>query len=115
MKYVIDKSNIFKFKIYKDNQLIPKILYRIRAIRDFANVKAGDFGGWIKKGKNLSQNGNCWIYGNAWVYDNARVYGFTIVRDNSRVFGNARVSNMAKIEENDRICGNLVIKRNNID
>lgn len=31
-------------------------LYRIRAIKDFSDVKAGDLGGWIEKEVNLSQD-----------------------------------------------------------
>ena len=62
-----------------------KTLYRIRALRDFSNVKAGDIGGYIESEKNLSHNGNCWIYDNAWVFGDAKVY------DNARVYGSAKV------------------------
>jgi len=48
-------------------------LWRIRALRDFADVKAGDHGGWIEKESNLSHGGNCWIYGNAKVCGNAMI------------------------------------------
>ena len=48
-------------------------LYQIRALKDFADVKEGDLGGWVASEQNLSQIGNCWVYGNAWVSDNARV------------------------------------------
>ena len=30
-------------------------LHRIKALKDFSDVKAGDFGGWIEKEDNLSQ------------------------------------------------------------
>ena len=66
-------------------------LYRIRALRDFSNVKAGDLGGYIESEENLSQDGLCWVSedarvcGNAWVCDNARVCG------NAQVYGNAQV------------------------
>ena len=46
-------------------------LYRIRALKDFANIKKGDLGGYIESEYNLSQNGNGWIYDNAKVYDHA--------------------------------------------
>ena len=32
-------------------------LNRIRALRDFADVKAGELGGWIEKEDNLSHEG----------------------------------------------------------
>lgn len=44
-------------------------LFRIKALIEFGNVKAGELGGFVEKEENLSQDGN------AWVYDNARVYG----------------------------------------
>ena len=40
-------------------------LFRIKALVDFGNVKAGDLGGYIEKEKNLSHNGNAWVFGNA--------------------------------------------------
>ena len=50
-------------------------LFRIRALQDFRDVKAGDLGGYIEKEENLSQYDYCWVYGNARVYGNAEVYG----------------------------------------
>lgn len=50
-------------------------LYRIKALVDFGNVKAGDIGGRIEKEENLAQDGNARVSGNAWVYGNARVSG----------------------------------------
>lgn len=43
-------------------------LFRIKALIEFGNVKAGELGGFVEKEENLSQDGN------AWVYDSARVY-----------------------------------------
>ena len=48
-------------------------LRRIRALRDFADVKAGDLGGFVESEKNLSQEGNAWVYGNARVCGNAKI------------------------------------------
>lgn len=42
-------------------------LYRIKALVDFGNVKAGDIGGRIEKEENLAQDGNAWVSGDAWV------------------------------------------------
>ena len=50
-------------------------LYRIQALRDFGNVKEGELGGYIESEKNLSQDGDAWVYGDACVYGDARVYG----------------------------------------
>ena len=48
-------------------------LHRIKALKDFSNVKAGDLGGWIEKENNLSQMDNAWIGGDAKVYGSAKV------------------------------------------
>ena len=60
-------------------------LHRIKALRDFNYVKAGDLGGWVESEDNLSQYEKCWLYGNAIVYGDAIVY------DNARVCDNARI------------------------
>ena len=88
-----------------------KILYRIRALIDFGFVKAGDFGGWIEKEENLSQEGRCWAYdnasvfGNANVFGNAKVFGNALVSGNANVFGNALVSGNAKVSGDANVCG----------
>ncbi len=45
-------------------------LFRIKALRDFSNVKAGDLGGWVEKEGNLSQEGNAW-----WNDNSYNIYG----------------------------------------
>ena len=68
-----------------------KTLYRIRALIDFGLAEAGDFGGWIEKEENLSQESGCWVYDNACVDGDARVFDNAFVSGNASVFGNARV------------------------
>ena len=58
-------------------------LFRIKALIEFGNVKAGELGGFVEKEENLNHEGNAWVYGNAEVYGNARVCG------DARVYGNA--------------------------
>ena len=56
----------------KKYELIPSDkegLYRVKALKDFSNVKKGDIGGYVECESNLSHNGKCWIYDNAVVYD----------------------------------------------
>ena len=50
-------------------------LFRIKALIEFGNVKAGELGGFVEKEENLSQDGNAWVYGDACVYGDARVCG----------------------------------------
>lgn len=67
-------------------------LYRIRALKYFADVKAGDLGGYIEKESNLSQDGDAWVRGNALVYGDARVCDSALVCDSARIGGDARIS-----------------------
>ena len=48
-------------------------LHRIVCVTAFANVSAGDLGGWVESEKNLSQDGDARVSGDAWVYGDALV------------------------------------------
>jgi carbonic anhydrase/acetyltransferase-like protein (isoleucine patch superfamily) len=90
-------------------------LLRIIALKDFADVKKGDFGGLIEKEENLSHEGDCWVYDNACVFGNAevndsvqvyntaKIYGKACVSGNVRVFGAARVYGKAKVSGNAEV------------
>ncbi|WP_375664594.1 hypothetical protein [Bartonella sp. CL162QHHD] len=102
-------------------------LHRIRALRNFRDVYAGDLGGFIENESNLSHEGDCWVgddakvygsarvygrakvFGNANVYDNAHVYGNAIVYFDAKVFDNAHVYGTAIICGNARVCGDAWI------
>lgn len=66
-------------------------LFRIKAVRDFGDVKAGDLGGFICKDTDIDEEGN------AWVYDDARVLSSDILHDAS-VKGNALISHSCIID-----------------
>ena len=111
---------------YLINPLTGKLvfvkLYRIRALKDFGDVKAGDIGGFVTHEGCLSQQGDCWIYNNASVVnglveDNARVYGrATIlggtVRENAKVYGGAFVLKGSVVEGNAQIHDDAIIGNN---
>jgi carbonic anhydrase/acetyltransferase-like protein (isoleucine patch superfamily) len=105
-------------KKYKLGQKLHNRLYRIIALRDFGNVKAGELGGWVESEKNLSHDGHAWIYDNAKVYgdagvsENARVSGDAGVSENARVSGNAKVYGDAGVSENARVSGNAEVYGN---
>ena len=90
-------------------------LYRIKALKDFSDVKAGDLGGWVEKEDNLSQSGDAWIggdakvYGNAVVCDNAKVFGKAKVHDNAFVRDNAWVYDNAQVYGRAKVFGNAVV------
>ena len=51
-----------KYKLTEETiNIANKTLYRIEALKDFANVKKGDKGGFVEKEENLSQSGDCWV------------------------------------------------------
>ena len=87
-------------------------LYRVKALRDFNDVKKGDIGGYVESEKNLSQLGDCWIYDNAIVSDNAQVCNNAIVCGNARIRGNAIVRDNARVLVNARVFGNAIIRDN---
>ena len=105
-----------KYELMLDTQAQGScVLHRIRALRDFGDVKAGDLGGFVESEANLSHEGDCWISeearvfenaqvsdngwisGNAWVYGKAQIYGNADVRGDAQVFGNAKVCGDAMI------------------
>jgi len=73
-------------------------LHRIRALRDFGDVRTGDLGGWVESEHNLSHEGNCWLYDDAKAYDGAwlageaKAYDSAELIDHAHAFGNARLS-----------------------
>lgn len=90
----------------KTLQYAGHTLHRIKALKDFGAIKAGELGGWIEKEENLSQ------YGNAWVHDNAKVYGDAKVYDNAEIFGDARVRDKVEIFDNAKVYGEVIVYDN---
>ena len=78
-------------------------LHRIKALKDFGSIKAGELGGWVEKEENLPQYGNAWVRGNAKVYGDARVCGdadyivFKNFWSSGRYFTWTRSNNMWKV------------------
>ncbi|WP_412058013.1 hypothetical protein [Bartonella sp. DGB2] len=57
-----------KYELTQETREVnERTLYRIRALRDFGNVKAGDKGGFVENERNLSHRGDCWVNDNACV------------------------------------------------
>ena len=99
-----------KYKLTEESiDFLGRTLYRIEALKDFANVKKGDKGGYIEKEDNLSQEGNCWISDNAKVYCNAKVCGNAKVYCKAEVCGNAKVYCDAIVYGKALVCGNAKV------
>lgn len=102
-----------KFELTTDFIIFCGIkLFRIRALIEFCDVKAGEVGGYIEKEKNLSQLGEAWVSGNAKVFGNALVSGNTWIYDNAKVSDNATVYDNAKVSDKVWIFGNAEIAGN---
>lgn len=84
----------YEFTDEVDEYLGFPTLRRIRAVRDFGNVKAGTLGGWIGSAYNLSHEGL------AWVADEAKVYEDACILGDAKVCGNAIVCGCARVREN---------------
>ena len=78
-------------------------LHRIRAIKDFGNVKTGSLGGWIESEANLSHDDDAWVADQAIVYENAIVSDFAVVSGHAVVHGHAKVHNNAEVQDEARI------------
>ena len=85
-----------KYELTEETKVIGgKTLFRIRALRSFGGIKAGDLGGFIENERNLSHGGN------AWVGDNAKVCGNAKVSGNAQVSGDTRFNGNGLINSND--------------
>ena len=100
-----------KYELIKESKTMfaEREIYRIRALKDFGNVKAGDIGGWVCSYNNLSQEGDCWIYDNAKCLDDARVYDNAVMCGNAVMFGNAKMFDNAKMSDNSIMFDNAVM------
>jgi len=84
-------------------------LLRVRALRDFGDVKAGDVGGCVQDRRNISQNGDCWlsydcvIIGRGRLQANARMRGRAVIKDNAFLGANAYM------QDNTVLCGNAIV------
>lgn len=102
-----------------------KKVYRIRALKDFGDVKKGDLGGFVSSYDNLSQEDNCWIYDDAAVMDNAilednsSIHNMVIMCHDSIVCHNSKISKSCRIYgstkiTNSTISGKSVLRNTNI-
>ena len=94
-------------------------LYRIRALRDFSDVKSGDLGGYIANMGCLSHQGDCWVYDKSnkivcgCISENAIVNGFNSKTDNI-IDGDITISGNAKILYNVDLYGKVRISGNSL-
>ena len=96
-----------KYKLTTNTkEVYGRVLYRIKALKDFGDIVKGELGGWVEAEKNLQVSGNAWVYGNAQVSGNAGVFGNARVYGNAQVYGDARVSGNAQVYGDAQVFGN---------
>ena len=98
---------IKKYELVREDKIEynGRTLYRIRALKDFADVKAGDLGGYIQCEENLSQDGDCWVYNDAKAYDFSRIYDNAQVRDYAEVYGFSQVYEFSQVYRFSQVYG----------
>ena len=85
---------------------------RVKALRDFGDVKKGDIGGIVDNEENLSHDGLCWIYDDSMVTQHAKVMENATVRKNGYIYGDAVVKGDAFVSDNAEVYANAVISGN---
>lgn len=101
----MDQEKKYELVPDAEERFMGRVVRRIRALRDFGCVRAGDIGGYVESDDNLSQEGNAWICGDAIVCDHARVFENAMVYNHARVFGFASVCGDAVVAGNALVYG----------
>ena len=107
---LMDEKNTIEFEGHT--------LHRIKALRDFGDIKTGDLGGYVENENNLSHEGNCWIYDdakamdysvisdNSRMYNNSTMYGNSVMYDNSEMYDNTKMYDNSTLYNNSAMFGN---------
>lgn len=111
-----DKKYVILANDHPNISYSPEKYKRIKAVKDFGNIKFGTLGGYIEKESNLSQTGNAWVgcdsTGCALVGDDAQVYGNALVSGGGSTDyggredgygGSTRLRGTAKVYENAKV------------
>lgn len=104
-----DKYRILNNK--KDPKLVidGKELYRIKALKNFGEVRDGDIGGWVENYSNLSQEGTCWLFDDAMVYDKAYVFEDAELHHHAIAYGTeCNIGGKSIITDNAKIKNSII-------
>ncbi|QHJ80149.1 MAG: hypothetical protein [Bacteriophage sp.] len=85
-------------------------VYRIKALRDFADVKEGQLGGFVQSEYNLSHAGSAWVFDDAMVLGTATVKDSAAVKDSAKVSGDAVISEFARVCEHAEVSGSATVQ-----
>ena len=84
-------------------------LHRIRALRDFGDIRKGDIGGFVENENNLSHKGNCWIYDDAKAMDNSIMYDNSRICDKSELHDDSEMYNYTRMHDISKMYGNSIM------
>lgn len=106
-----------KYELTNESMKLPNgvTVYRIRALRNFADVKEGQLGGFVQSEYNLSHAGSAWVFDDAKVFDKARVIENAKVGKDATVFDaaiigkRAIVSGSANVYKNAIVCNHALV------
>jgi len=99
-----------KYELTDETKKVGDVtLYRIRALKDFGNIKKGELGGWVEAEFNLSQENKSWVYDEAEVFGYSRVFGNAEVSGKVMVFGEAMIFGNAKIYDEAKVYGKVMV------
>jgi hypothetical protein len=105
-----------KYELLADDCLSAgdRTVYRIRALRDFGDIRRGDLGGYVENESSLAHDGDAWIHDVAQVYgpngrvgENARIRGESWIL--GRVDGDAQICDLVVVGEDAHIGGSTVL------
>ena len=85
-------------------------VYRIKALKNFASVKAGELGGYVASERSLSHKGKCWVADNAIVANHARVCGDATVEDEAVVCGFVTVRDRAEVLGHTKLDEHVIVQ-----
>lgn len=99
MKYTLTEET----RIIKDNAK-SHVCHRIKAIKDIGDglIKNGELGGFVESTKNLSQDGESWIYDDSVVLGNASVTG------NAKIYGKSIIFGEVRATTESAVCGSVI-------
>ena len=108
-----------KYELLKDDTIeigeghYAIVLYRIKSLKDFGDVRAGDLGGYVESEDNLSHEGTAWVYdgarvcGDAEVSEDAQIHDGTVISGRVKVYGNTCTYGDVQIRGNARVFGTV--------